>query len=666
MARSIHEALFEPPQKEREARNMARREGNHAEADRINAEWARKVAELQAKLRQMGIDLAEMQKNGYTPRKAAEVMRAISSLKADVHDKMYEYWLNSILSAPTTQAANILGNAGHTAWSMTAERFIESLVNAGMRRPEGAQLGEFKHIAAGILPGLSRGARNFVKAWATEKPALETELGKRDVTRVEESRAAIAGTKGRVIRTPTRLLGAVDDFFKSVIVEMEVGAHAYRIAKAEGKTGVELQSRIGELTSDIHSPAWDAAYDSALEYSFQQKGGKTIQKIKSNVLKARSDLPGLRYILPFVTTPLNIFATGVRKTPLGSFILAKRLYSNYKAGKPILEGTPKHVAEQIIAWSVALALLGNDDDDPWITGTKQVWGKKREIGYRTFPPASIKIGGQWYSYARLEPFATVLGLTVDWTSALKSGSAKRVAKTPFDSLIGQMGTKTFLSGVGSLVEAADSQSPAEGTAKWASNFTTSWVPNVVRSGAREADSEYMNRRIWGRGNEWTNRLGKRTLQKTGIAPIKDYPLYDVWGRPAERSDSPVGADWLWRIMVPVKVQKEQIFVADRVLMNWNNQHPDDEAAFPVIPLPYYTKNGKQVSMTDEQYAEFCRRSGELARRALSNWSPLSIKNPTKAAINRIEKAIAQSRETVRSQMFGATPKSTGLKKLPKL
>ncbi len=170
--------------------------------------------------------------------------------------------------------------------------------------------------------------------------------------------------------------------------------------------------------------------------------------------------------------------------------------------------------------------------------------------------------------------------------------------------------------------------------------------------------------MWGNGKEWRDRLLRRTLQKTELKIVQDYPIYDVWGKPASRTDSPVGADWLWRIMVPVKVQDAEIFVADRVLLNWNNQHPDDEAVFPTMPLPYYTKNGKRHAMTDEEYAEFTRRSGELARKRLTNWKPTSIEKPSKASIKRIQKAVEESRKLTRDRMFGAgKPRKTGLKPL---
>jgi len=72
------------------------------------------------------------------------------------------------------------------------------------------------------------------------------------------------------------------------------------------------------------------------------------------------------YIVPFVTTPVNIFKTGLATSPLGTIPLAARVYHGAKTGD--WRGITPKIAQQVIAWGLVLALLGNDDDDPWITG----------------------------------------------------------------------------------------------------------------------------------------------------------------------------------------------------------------------------------------------------------------------------------------------------------
>lgn len=651
MARVISEAILEPPQKQREKRNRFRRDGNHEAADKINEEWAKKVRDLKERLKTLGVDLDNLWEHGYSRRKAASVLATIQQAKASGWDKAYEYWRNSILSLPTTQVANVVGNVGHAGWHFTAERLTEALVNTVAQRPEAAQMGEIKHVLAAILPCMSEGARNFLTTWKMETPTFEASIGREGQWRIEDPNVAIGGKAGRAIRWPQRLLLAVDDYAKTMFTRMEVAAYAYRIAKAEGVSGKALTTRMQELTLDQESAAWDKAYDSALELTFQQKGTELTQTIKRNVLAARNDLPGLRYIATFVTTPVNIFATGIKKSPLGTLAIPAKMYQNYQEGRHVLHGLPANMAQQVLAWALVLALMGNDEDDPWITGAEsESTPQKREVSFRSAPAMSVKIGDTWHSYSRVEPFATSIGLTVDFVNALRSGDAKRMIETPLTTLRGQIGGKTFLSGIGDILDAVQEEEISKGIAQWFSNFATSWVPNLVRGAGREASDYYENRRVWGTRGEWFERLGKRTLQKTELPLFQEYPIYDVWGRPATRSETGLGAatDWLYRITVPSRIQKDETFVADRLILNYNNQNPEDER-FPLAPRPYYRSGDETIYMSDGQYAELAKLSGEAARASLDG-VPLNVDRPTVAAVDLINDAVSNSRSAVRDEL----------------
>jgi hypothetical protein len=647
IARALTEAIFSPPTKQRNRRDKDRSKGRNEEADKINRDWANKFDELKKRLALLGIDINELHRLGYSRRQAARALQVISQARADGWDKVYEYWRNSILSAPTTQMANLTGNFGNAVWSLTAERLTEALANSVIGRPEGAQFGEYKHILAGLLPGLSRASRNFFITFDTETPTFEDQLGRAGKFRIEDPDTKISGDKGRTIRMPQRLLLAVDDFAKTLFATMEVGARAYRIAKDEGLSGDKMRIRMAELTDDIESPAWEAAYNSSLEMAFQQKGTQLGQKIKRQVLSGRKDVPAIRYVLPFVITPINIFETGLKKSPLGSLGIGMRMYQNYRAGEPVLKNTSREVAQQILAWGLVLLLMGNDDDDPWITGAEELTGA-REVGYRTIPKQSIKFGNTWHSYHRIEPFATTLGLATDWVNAVRSDDPGRQLSTPFRSLVGQMKEKTFLTGVGDIIKAFEAEDPEEKAAQWASNFATSWVPNIIRSQDRAMDNFYYNRRVWGSGNDWWASLGKRTLQKSELPlSIQEYPIYDVWGRPAARSEVSEfpGADFLYRMFVPVKLRQEDIFIADRLLMNYNNMSPD-EARYPRTPRPYYRKGRETIYMSDGQYADYVRLAGETASSALELF-PLDPENPTRTDVDIIGDVVSGSRQRTR-------------------
>ena len=74
------------------------------------------------------------------------VLRAELAHKSKWFDKAYEYWINAILSAPHTHAANIIGNTANAAYELGPKRFAEAAINAIARRKDGATFGEFREM----------------------------------------------------------------------------------------------------------------------------------------------------------------------------------------------------------------------------------------------------------------------------------------------------------------------------------------------------------------------------------------------------------------------------------------------------------------------------------------------------------------------------------------
>ena len=148
-------------------------------------------------------------------------------------------------------------------------------------------------------------------------------------------------------------------------------------------------------------------------------------------------------------------------------------------------------------------------------------------------------------------------------------------------------------------------------------------------------------------------LGVRTLQKTELAGwfLPDQPKYDVWGREALRSQFP-GSDWVYRILVPIRNQEARTFVADQLLLNWNQRNPDQEA-LPHAPQPQYKFAGETKHMTPAQYADYCRLAGETARLALSKKSMVTLdpNNPTAGAVEWIKAVVAESRGLARGALI---------------
>jgi hypothetical protein len=300
------------------------------------------------------------------------------------------------------------------------------------------------------------------------------------------------------------------------------------------------------------------------------------------------------------------------------------------------------VAQQALAWALAYALFSNDPDDPWITGAAgQGEYAKRNTAYRTHPPQSIKIGGTWYSYERLDPFAVMLATTVDWVNTLRSGQATtgKKAFVPVKSLYTQMKNKTYLQGIGDLIEAGER--PDSKVAAWGSNFTSSWMPNIFRQPRRELREHRSEGGIWGEGPDRFSRVMRRTGEKAGI--LTPTPKVDLWGE--EVPVSPVRTDFLWRLLIPSRKKDAETFVADRLLVRWNNANPN-EAYNPLAPLK---KKPDGSFMTDKEYHDFSVASGRVAK-ALLDGELLDVDEPTKSDIEVIKRGITDARKMVRDAM----------------
>ena len=90
------------------------------------------------------------------PRIRANIARIGDTLRSKPFDWLKEFWLNSILSGPRTQSANIVGNTTFGLWETLAQRLIEVTTNLAVRDPDAAQIGEFRSMYRGLLPALAR------------------------------------------------------------------------------------------------------------------------------------------------------------------------------------------------------------------------------------------------------------------------------------------------------------------------------------------------------------------------------------------------------------------------------------------------------------------------------------------------------------------------------
>ncbi len=692
---------------------MAKAKGEQ-EIQRVLDKHVKEIERIAIALKKIGIDIEHLDTLAQNPDAAAAAVRIVHIVKGNYFDKQYEYWMNGILSAPTTHVANNIGNMLSTGWDFTFQRVLEATANLAVRDPKSAQFGEFKYIAMGLTgKTLSDAWRRARFSFSREMPILADELGFFGTTKFEGKRHAIEGNtslpvemktynlmgkqfrapglSGRFVRIPSRLLVAADEMAKSIIYNMELGAQSYRIAKEEGKTGQALAERIHEIMNspkdksnmlaiarmmgdtaqeslpgvkmkpDVSLEAATRAWDKAEELTFQNRTGA----VASSISSLRAKIPGFRYVVPFVATPANIMSMGIRKSPLGILGVAARVakqgaYSLKLTADGSFQYRPnlmvRDAAEQVLAWGTLMAVYGMvaGGDDPLITGSGASFSEpgKKAAEARVRPPQSIRIGGEWVSYTRLEPLSTGLTVMVDAAEGVRDAkNGKDVSRVLADShktLVALVRDKTFMQGIGDLIRVMEAP---DKTSQWLSNFSASFVPNLARSAMRSSDPMVRDYAVPGRGPEWAANLAKRTGQKMfPLAAIAPPPKVDLWGRDVEKADAP-GSDFMYRLTVPIAIQKTDGNIPDRFIMNWNNQNPNDGFYPSPPPRSFKAKLGKTVDMTDEQYNAFAKQSGKMAFDAVSQMG-LNPNHPTLAMVEKMQAVISKMREATIKSMFG--------------
>ena len=341
------------------------------------------------------------------PVQAIRIGRAIQAADSNVYDKAFELWSAGLLSGPQTHVAIGTGNMLNAGFEFTVQRGMESLLNLAYRDPNSAQFGEMPHILKGLMPGIRQGLSVGLKSFQAEASMFEhTFLDQQMALDPGEHmnaghKVAIGGKLGKVVRLPFRAVGFLDAFMKTSIFHMEVGAQAYRMAKAEGLEGAPLAKRMEELSApggeaairaatraqemigqapyladnskqqaDAHAQRVDAAYRQARA---EGKTGDAITSRATQLLVApdtggwrRFVPPGiehnpldvamdkfhemarstklLSYVFPYLRMPYNLMKMGLRKSPLGVTNIAARLINGglykLKEGKPMFQSYP--------------------------------------------------------------------------------------------------------------------------------------------------------------------------------------------------------------------------------------------------------------------------------------------------------------------------------------
>jgi hypothetical protein len=603
-------------------------------------------------LRDTGIDLDKLPDDIHQDReKLDHLITATLASKATTKDKLYEYWVNAILSAPMTHVANTVGNLANFAYELGVKRLAEAAVNHFAKRPDAARFSDFRAMWASV---------DWKNAWRSAVQAFNIEVLDASGKYVEGAAPAIEGKKGRIIRIPGRFLRAADEFAKAIIVPIETAAMADRLGRQQNLEGAELDAFIKRQLRDADSEAAAYGRRRSLELTFQEDPGKIVTTLVALKNGDSRWATIVKYLFPFMKTPYNLLRQGIRKSPLGAISLLDE-------GVDILRGKRKadsdfiaHAAEQVVAWSLvgmALAMGGGDNDDepPRLIGSS----KGGAAGERMFrgqhvPAYSIRIGDKYYSYKRIEPLSTMLALIADglesYRMAKTDAGASKALRQMFTGTARLIGEKSYLNTFSQIVQLFDE--PERSIGSWTTDFAASWMPNAVRQASNAFDDVRRDPSVRTSGARWWKDQFHLTLSKAGV--MRMAPKVDCFGRPITKDDAEKAGpgDILWRLLVPANTKSaDAMDPAEKVIWNWNVRNLDEQY-WPGVPNYRFSLDGVKYEMHGKDYADFSMESGRAAHRRileLINTGRIKTGNPREEDIALIKQALNVSRKLTRQK-----------------
>tara|TARA_R100000951_G_scaffold63981_1_gene53787 strand:+ start:1878 stop:5276 length:3399 start_codon:yes stop_codon:yes gene_type:complete len=456
-------------------------------------------------------------------------------------DMPTEYWMNSILSGPKTQMVNIMGNAltqvmttleavaggiasGNTdvvkaviaSWS-DSEMFKEAgkfakqafkdqdnLLDPSNRAFEEGQRASItgQRIAESPIGGIvSDSAKDSIDKYASyirlpSRLLLTSDEFFKQLAyrRAARMKAAMSGIQ-QGIRDPKALAGHINKTIDGIVTEggrmmSEEGLvrEASLIADKQGLKGKDKADFIIKYKDDNFNPDSSALMQYSIEEAqyltfTKELQDKTLGKV---IQEATNKIPYLRFVVPFVRTPTNILKFAFERTPFVTVLKEERerLFTEFNSADPILKARARgKVVTGTLTVGALIDVAYNNRE--YITGGGPSNEREKEALMATgWRPYSIKIGDTYFSYQRLDPLATPLGVVADLVEtgikeeqAFDESLLEHATTSMVLALTRNATNKSYLAGIQMWADALGD--PDRYVEKLGRNYAGSLVPNLI-------------------------------------------------------------------------------------------------------------------------------------------------------------------------------------------
>ena len=480
-----------------------------------------------------------------------------------------ELFINSILSAPETQIVNTIGSLFNVALAPVDLFLGSGIADAALK---GRAIKEFITMFSTLDQSFRLAAKALQGGESIIDPhhMLGLQDGMRGRNRYamqfdnEMSNPLLASINliGSVLRLPSRFLIAGDELIKNVAFRSHVTGEFYEQAYRQGLSGKEMQKYIQHKTEKVFDivekhkfstdkknkdilEAYLRGIDFAQDKTFtSQIGGNGITglgggQFTSDVARIMKH-PAMKPIAPFVTTPVNIGKSVIRRAP--GVVIPGQPQMNRTIGRLMAEHNDRLISPDmatrmrangesitgglLIGSFVSLAMAANNPEAPIALiggGTTFNPDKRRQnqYGFRELP-YSIRFlkrtngvfgevvrnedGSPQYVYidfiSRLEPVASLLMVSADFANVSKfqgEEDDKNLAATLRVLVGNNLSNKYFIQSVGNLFELMNNPGKLESWLRQPANYLAAIraYPIGLRKSLRRA-----------RGEDWTSTLGQ--------------------------------------------------------------------------------------------------------------------------------------------------------------
>lgn len=367
-------------------------------------------------------------------------------VKPTLPELLDEYVYMNILSSPVTHITNAFSNAlqlaGINPLTKLASGSIDLVASSLFgkdRKHYLSEIGDFYKGAVNALPKAVKAAKDAI----TGQRSLE----RPDLAHLPTlSKLVDVATLG-VGKYVTRALEASDVFFRTMIEAGEIEALSKNLGHApDAKELAKIKKE---------------AIERANYYVFRKKPDEANKSGQGDLLSAIDKMtnaiyglrkvPGMKWFIRFVQTPMNILKQGVEYSPAGFATLKGSEDKSEQAGKAmigsmVLAGASWLAANNMTTWSAPTG--AQDKNDFYAAGLQ---------------PYSVRIGDKWLSYSKLGPLAYPLAMAAALHHFSKE-SPNALSDTEMEKLVDALtgimkffSDQSYMQGVADLVGFASGQ-----------------------------------------------------------------------------------------------------------------------------------------------------------------------------------------------------------------